>query len=933
MNNNVEINDFIGFLKSSSFQGDIQDSIGQRLLAASDNSIYHRIPDLVIFPMNRKDWDILSQSILNKISPKTSWTVRGGFTGTNGQSLNAGIIIDCSKYLKNVTISDSEIWVEPGVVLDQLNINLKPLGVFFAPHVSTSSRATIGGMFGTDAAGKGSRKFGRTHHHISAVHWLCPDGEIRHLSTTPWSDILEISKENSWWGRIHQSILDHIVAPRDQILKVQPNHPRGLSGFNLFEAWDDQLEEFNWIAFLSGSEGALGLGVSFKIKTTTIIVQKYLSLIPLKNLDEMVATIPKLLSQDPLAVELIDANILEASKELWSQNIRVTSGDFYNLLHQSEFLFLQETIEAPQIDSIHKVVEDPTEQALWWKIRSQGVELLSRSRTPKKAVAFAEDSVVPPESFGLYIRDLKSLLDSHGLRYSLFGHADVGCVHMRPFMNMQDSNEVELLHHLQDDIFELVHSYGGSFWGEHGRGLRTQFVAKTFGDVVFPLIQQIKRTWDPTGKWNPHKILPSSESFDIEQQLYQSISPKLQEKWHGIIHCNGNGACHNQSPNSLMCPSYLVSTDKFLSPKGRALMAREWLTNPSTELTKDLRKSLDLCLMCEACDHECPSEVNIPEFINHFEETLHQRSMNPFKKVSQWFNTHIEKILFIFHYIPLLLVFHSKERFLAVRKMKGLINESQSDLSHKKSNNLLVLVDLYSLIVNPSSLIKINDISQQLGVKLRFTKPLPSGKLLYKKGLNQALLTEVQSVINHIKSYDATSIIAMEPSFYQAYSHSYPRHFEKLGQSVNFPELNDLTTALLNIISMSENPVSHTPGSPRSLSHPFLPPKKIALFLHCHEHKRANKIKERWINIFNHWKIEVQFPATSCCGMAGIWGYLPKSKDMSHKIFKTSWGPAIEKEGQSYCYTSGVSCLSQTKAHDKKIDHPLELIHFLLKTR
>ena len=132
---------------------------------------------------------------------------------------------------------------------------------------------------------------------------------------------------------------------------------------------------------------------------------------------------------------------------------------------------------------------------------------------------------------------------------------------------------------------------------------------------------------------------------------------------------------------------------------------------------------------------------------------------------------------------------------------------------------------------------------------------------------------------------------------------------------------------------MSENPVSHTPGSPRSLSHPFQPQKKIALFLHCHEHKRANKIKERWINIFNHWKIEVQFPATSCCGMAGVWGYLPKSKDMSHKIFKTSWGPAIEKEGQSYCYTSGVSCLSQTKAHDKKIDHPLELIHFLLKTR
>lgn len=854
-------------------QGELDLSFGGRISAATDNSIFWQLPEGIYYPINQEDCQNFVLKVKSNALGSTHLTPRGGFTGTNGQSLNQGYIIDCSKHLRRITRTPEGVLAEPGVVLDQLNDFLKDSGNFFAPHVSTSSRATLGGMFGTNAAGKGSLKYGRTQSHIQKVKWLFPEGQITWIQRMNLSEFDEFSHHNEL-QEFRNWVFQELIPGYERITQDWPQHPRGLSGYNLKDFWNPITQELDLIALLAGSEGTLGMALEFQIIETPLPHQPVLSLFPFESLAESQDALKQLLQTQPIAVELVDQRIIRKARHLWPEMPQ----EFQVALEQAEYLFLMESneqetcYEGPQLQII-----EASQQKQWWQIRSQGVELLSKSKSRARPIAFAEDTVVPPESLPQYLSDLSQLLDKYQLEYSLFGHADVGCVHMRPFFNLQLNSNQHKMKQFEEEVFQLVKSYQGSFWGEHGRGYRTQFVERSFSQPALEALKSIKQLLDPKGYWNPHKILDSSFQPELEAPRYSGIEESTQENWHGVIQCNGNASCLNHHSQQAMCPSFAVTHDRRYSPKGRALMAREWLLNPTAELRQDVHESLELCLSCHACTQKCPLEVNIPEFKSmfyHQNTSLWQKTKHLLfaqsEKLSHWLHQSnlLQKIYLGLSWLPLL------------NSQNPGIWKQLKALSHEQSD-LVLYKDPLTYLQNPAKLILAQQITSLLELKVKWLAPINSGKLLYKYGLYQ----KWTSAMKPWKKLQPKTILTVEPSLEMSFNWEYPQWMKHQNEyTTELPKMENLTYWILKNVRLLQ---------PLRSYH--------EVWLHCHQRESVHFYQKLWDDFLGVSPSSIKIVKPSCCGQAGEWGYLKPT--LSQKVFAKNWGNFSTSN-----FTSGTSC-------------------------
>lgn len=601
---------FLQSLKEQGFTGDTATSYADRLSLSTDNSIYQLLPDAALFPRSTADVALIARLAGEARFNSLTFAPRGGGTGTNGQSLNQGIVVDMSRYMNRILeINPEQGWVrvEAGVVKDQLNAWLKPYGFFFSPELSTSNRATLGGMINTDASGQGSLVYGKTSDHVEGLRAVLLGGDILDTRAMPTELAEQLATTPTAEGRIYREVLTRCREQRDLILEKFPKLNRFLTGYDLRHVFSDDLQTFDLTRLLCGAEGTLAFITEARLDITPIPKVRRLVNIKYDSFDSALRNAPFMVEAKALSVETVDSKVLNLAredivwhsvkelitdvpdKEMLGLNIVEFAGDDGELIEQQVSHLcarLEELMQQHQGGVIgYQLCNNLGGIERIYNMRKKAVGLLGNAKGRAKPIPFVEDTAVPPEQLADYIVDFRALLDSHGLSYGMFGHVDAGVLHVRPALDMCDPQQELLMKQISDEVVALTARYGGLLWGEHGKGFRAQYSPAFFGETLFNELRRIKAAFDPDNRLNPGKICtplgshePMMQVDAVKRGTYdRQIPVNVRTDWRGAMECNGNGLCFNFDARSPMCPSMKITRNRIHSPKGRATLTREWL--------------------------------------------------------------------------------------------------------------------------------------------------------------------------------------------------------------------------------------------------------------------------------------------------------------------------------------------------------------------
>ena len=601
---------FLQALEQQGFTGDTATSYADRLTMATDNSIYQLLPDAVLFPRSTSDVALITRLAAEARFKSLVFTPRGGGTGTNGQALNQGIIVDMSRYMNRIIeINPEEGWVrvEAGVIKDQLNQFLKPYGFFFAPELSTSNRATLGGMINTDASGQGSLVYGKTSDHVLGLRAVLLGGDILDTQAMPVALAETLGKASTAIGRIYKTVLERCRDNRQLIIDNFPKLNRFLTGYDLRHVFNDEMTEFDLTRVLTGSEGTLAFITEARLDITRLPKVRRLVNIKYDSFDSALRNAPFMVEARALSVETVDSKVLNLAREdiVWhSVKELITDVPDKTLLGLNivEFAGDEEALIDAQVASLCQRLDELMASGeggvIGWQrcdelaaieriyaMRKKAVGLLGNAKGAAKPIPFAEDTCVPPEHLADYIVEFRALLDGHGLSYGMFGHVDAGVLHVRPALDMCDPQQEVLMKTISDEVVALTAKYGGLLWGEHGKGFRAEYSPAFFGEALYGELRKIKAAFDPENRLNPGKICPP-EGLDAPMKQVDAVKRGTFDRqipttsrtaWRGAMECNGNGLCFNFDVKSPMCPSMKITGNRIHSPKGRATLVREWL--------------------------------------------------------------------------------------------------------------------------------------------------------------------------------------------------------------------------------------------------------------------------------------------------------------------------------------------------------------------
>jgi len=992
---------YLAAVEAEGFVGDICPDYANRTVLATDNSIYQVLPQAVVYPKTNEDIQTLTRLAATDGWQSIALSPRGGGTGTNGQSLTDGLVVDLSKYMNQVLeINAEEGWarVQTGVVKDQLNQALKPFGLFFAPELSTSNRATIGGMINTDASGQGSVQYGKTRDHVLELQTVLLSGDILNSRALTAEEFTKQSTQTNRIGQIHATVNDVYQRREDDIKAKFPPLNRCLTGYDLAHIVDNG--QFNLNNILCGSEGTLGFITEAKLNVLKIPKLSALVNVFYNSFESSLRDAQNLMGAQPTSIETIDSTVLGLAREdiIWH-----TVSEFFDAKGQAiegvnlvEYTADTEEELNQGIQRLTTELEQQTGQSgknigysialgnanvkQIWAMRKKAVGLLGNAKGEARPVPFVEDTAVPPENLADFIMEFRAVLDRENLRYGMFGHVDAGVLHVRPALDLKDDTQVQLVRKITDDVVGLVKKYNGLLWGEHGKGVRSEFSPAFFGDL-YPELQNIKRAFDPFNQLNPGKIATSNENIPLLKidevttrgALDKTISVASWTQFGDGMYCNGNGACFNYDPNDAMCPSWKVTQDRRHSPKGRASLVREWLrllaekNVKTTELSRrekwkfplihfiprawntlkknkgqydfnhEIADSMAGCLACKSCTGQCPIKVDVPEFRARFLQIYYGRYLRPLK---DYFIGTLEFI------IPM----------LTLAPFKWVYNTAMSmNLVKTLLKNVAGMVD--------SPLIH----------KMNFSKELKKRKVFYADANMLPGLTETERKRSVIIVQDAfTSFfethVVMEiieclqllgfrvwvmpyaPNGKPLHVHGFLHTFRWIANR-NQRKLTQLSNTGIPLIGVDPSMTLTYRAEYAKYADQTVPevlliqeflarnrdqltqhqskftPGQVKLLGHCTEKTNAPTSMKDWTDIFSILNQTLVHQPVGCCGMAGTYGHETRNRENSENIYNLSWKEAVGTEKTEQIITTGYSCRSQVKRLDQKIlQHPLQYL-------
>src|SRR3954466_12397134 len=623
--------------------GEVRFDRVSRALYSTDASVYQIEPLGVVVVRSSED---VIKAVQIAGRHRVSITARGGGTSQAGQAIGAGLQLDTSKYLNRlleVNAAERWAWIEPGVVLDELNARLRPLGLRFAPDISTASRATVGGMIANNSSGARSVMYGKTIDHVLELRAVLADGSTAHFRPLAAAERDAAGAGDTLAARCYRTVRDTAAECRDEIEKRFPKVLRRVGGYNLDE-FVDASKPINLAKILVGSEGTLALVTSAKVNLVALPAAKAVLTIEFEQLLDALGTTPLILRHSPSAVEVMDRFILDHAREsatldaLRRSILKTEPGALLCVeMYGDRPSDLTPRLDALERDLLASGVRcqsrrfvEPAEQARVWSLREAALGLSMAMKGDEKSLSFVEDTAVAPEKLRDYIDRFLQLIRRHGTSAGIYAHASVGCLHVRPVVNMKTAEGVAKFEAIANDVSDLVLEYGGALSGEHGDGLvRSPFMQKMFGPVLYEAFRTIKRTFDPYAIFNPGKIvdappLTANLRFGVGYTTPTPVTYFDYSEYGGlggaVDRCSGLGACRKKLDGT-MCPSYMVTQEEADSTRGRANVLRLAMAGRIGEagLGDDgVYDVLDLCLECRACKAECPVGVDMARFKSEF---------------------------------------------------------------------------------------------------------------------------------------------------------------------------------------------------------------------------------------------------------------------------------------------------------------------------
>jgi FAD/FMN-containing dehydrogenase len=581
---------------SAAIEGEVRFDPITKALYSTDASVYQIEPLGVAIPRTRDDL-IRIVRICSRF--RCPITMRGGGTSQAGQAIGAGVVVDTSKHLNAILeINPAERWarVEPGLVLDELNAQLRVHGLRFAPDVSTASRATIGGMMANNSSGARSVLYGKTIDHVLEQEVMLSDGSIVHFRGLSKGELSSAMTSGSLESRCYQVVRQLAEAHRQEIDRRFPKVLRRVGGYNLDEFTRTD-RPFNLAKLMVGSEGTLGVVLSAKVNLVPLPKAKAVLAIQFADLLESLSATPLILTHGPSAVEVMDKSILDYTRQsaaLEAVRQSFISGDPGALLCvefyaetadelRPRLVALERDLRARGFGYHYHHALDAPAQARIWSLREAGLGLSMAMKDDAKSLSFVEDTAVAPERLRDFIDRFLTIVRAHGTTAGVYAHASVGCLHVRPVINLKTESGIQAFESIANQISDLVLEFGGALSGEHGDGLvRSPFMEKMFGPELYAAFRTIKRTFDPNGIFNPGKIV-DAPPLTSNLRYGTTYTTRPLKTWFdysdyggiagAVEMCSGVGACR-KTLDGTMCPSYMATREEQHSTRGRANVLR-----------------------------------------------------------------------------------------------------------------------------------------------------------------------------------------------------------------------------------------------------------------------------------------------------------------------------------------------------------------------
>lgn len=951
---------------AAKLDGDLHTDRTHQILYSTDASVYRSLPCAVVFPRHQADI-IAVVHFANQY--QLSITPRAGGTSLAGQAIGKGIIVDVSRYCnKLLEINTDEAWVrvESGLIRDELNAALAPLGYWFGPNTSTANRCTLGGMFGNNSCGTTSISVGNTRDHTLEAHCVLADGSTAVFKDLDFKVAQAKSKQQSLEGRIYQQLFSCLEIPenRESIHAAfpRPTIKRRNTGYALdllarqapFQQGGAPL---NLCTLLAGSEGTLAFTTELKLRILPLPPRgRAVAALHFDEITAAMKAVSHCMAQQPFLCELMDDIILEAALKNTTQrrNSSFINGIPKALLlvefRASDDASAQKLAEQLQVEiagsqgyyTTRIVVGDAVDNV--WSLRSAGLGLLANLPGDRKAVACIEDTAVALEDLADYIAEFGQLMDSYQQQAVYYAHAGAGEIHLRPILNLKASDDQQRFYEITAAVAKLVKKYRGSMSGEHGDGrVRAGFLPYLFGSAVYEMLRDVKRSWDPENRFNPGKIVDAppmntdlryapnqrTPTFDTALDFSETGGLlRLAEK------CNGSGDCRKLNGGT-MCPSYRASRREMDSTRGRANALREILTrettgNPFTHPV--LEEALDLCLSCKACTAECPSNVDMSSLKAEY---LYQKQLTD---GVPWRNRLFANIDMIYRWgskfpwlanfflrfaAPLKQVLHiAPQRSLPAFKRPLKLNAATSENHISNQNIVYFFADeftRYQDVQIGEAALKLLD---GLGYQVHYVDHAPSGRAHLSKGLlDQARTFADKNVSIFAPLVNAAApLIGIEPSAILSFRDEYPKLLRGKLQ-VAAKSLAKHTYTITEFLHREW-------VAGRIKSSQFTDaPLSISLHGHCYEKALSDPDHIAQVLAIPRQYSVTQIPS-GCCGMAGAFGYEKAHYRLSMQIGEAVLLPAVRTvSADTVIAASGTSCRHQIlDGANRTAQHPAEIL-------
>lgn len=940
------VDDFVAELKHR--VRDVRADAMTRALYATDGSMYQQMPLAVVLPRNEEEVQATIELAHRFNLPLLP---RGAGSSLAGQTVNAAVVLDFARYMNKVLDFNPEtrrIRVQPGMVVDQLNAYLSPHGLTLGPDPASSSRATLGGMVGNNATGTHSLLFGNTDRHVHALKVLLQEGTTLNLGQTSSDMLRQLAQRSGREGQVFAGYQDLLQNHAEVIRRDTARHWRRASGYRLEHLL---AEEPNLARLLVGSEGSLAVTTEIELDLVVKPKKTMLGLVHFHSLDASLRATPYILETNPAAIELFDGFAIRAAQASagFRDRMKFVVGQPEALLiteyfgdSEEELLARLDHLEAHLARSGqgYAVVRatTPAQVASVWSVRKEGLGLIMSAKGEFKPIAFIEDASVPVEDLADYIAQLLDFLKETNTPVALYAHASAGTLHVRPFINTKDKAEVRKMEQIARRSMELVRSYSGTVSSEHGDGrARSWLNPELLGPELYAANVRLKNAFDPDNKMNPGMVV---ESPPMTEQLrlgpgYETIPLLTEMDWSSegsfadaVEMCNGNGACRKLQ-SGVMCPSYMATLEEEHSTRGRANALRMAMSGELGEdafTSKRLYEVMELCVQCKGCKTECPSNVDMGKMKTEWLGKYYEKNGVPIRsrffgmmpvvtrritgkraKVVNWVNR--QK--------PIRALMDKAMGISSRRELPAFAEEPFTDWFPKQTwrkdgPGVVLFADTFTNYNHPEIARAAAELFDRAGFAVQVASPKACcGRPMLSKGLLKEARAQALNALSELLplAQAGLPIVGFEPSCVLTFRDEFKSLLP------NDPRVDVLAKQSY----LFENFVAE--HAERFAALKWKSGKRTVL-LHGHCHQKALVGTDGALAALRMPGYDVSLIESSCCGMAGAFGYESEHVDVSLKMAELKLAPAVRKAApDTLIAAAGTSCRHQI--HDTTGRHPL----------